>query len=116
MTELKDCPKDTKMVKSPKGLDGCCGGEVGSFFKGLYKFSPAVGVAAVVGCVDAYEDIKGAEHFGPGKCVTQKYRIAGRYICGRDLLVVAQISPVLRYINGVGYSPLGRSCVPASAD
>ncbi len=48
---------------------GCCG-EVGGLLKGGYKLTAAVGIAAVVGCVDADEDVKDAQHFGTGECVT----------------------------------------------
>jgi len=38
--------------------------------KSRYKFSPAVGVAAIIDCIDAYEDIKRTQHLSPPKCIT----------------------------------------------
>jgi hypothetical protein len=46
------------------------GGEVGGFFKSGDKFGPAVGIAAVIGGIDAYEDIERAQNLGAGKSIT----------------------------------------------
>ena len=70
---------------SAPALDGCCGCEVSGFLKSSYKFSPAVGIAAVVGGVDTNENIESPQILGPGKCVTQKYCVAGGYISWWDL-------------------------------
>jgi len=49
-------------------LNGSGGGEVGGFLERLDELGPAIGVAAIVNCVDADKDIKRTEDLGPGKC------------------------------------------------
>jgi len=86
---------------SAPALDCGCGGEVGCLLEGGDKFRPAVGIAAIIGGIDADKDIERAQNLGPGEGVAQEYRIAGRDVSCRDLGRVVQAGPVHGYVNGL---------------
>ena len=50
-------------------FDGSGGGKIGHVLKGFDIVGSAIRVSAVVGCVDADEDVEGAEDLGPGQRV-----------------------------------------------
>ena len=72
-------------------LNCCGGGEIGHRLVRGYEFRPAVGVAAVVGCVYTYENIKCSEDFCPGQCIAEENRVTGRNISNRDIVSGIQL-------------------------
>jgi hypothetical protein len=84
-------------------FDGRCSCEVGCLLESSDKFGPAVGIAAVIGGIDADKDIEYSQYLGPGKGIAQEYSIACRDLSYRDSGRVVYIGSVLGYIN----SPIG---------
>ena len=67
-------------VVSAFSFDSGSGGDVGGFLKRGYKLGATVGIAAIVGLINADKDVKRTQDLSPGKCAAQKYRVAGRDI------------------------------------
>ena len=66
-------------------LDRGGGGEVGHGFKRGDIVGAAIGIAAVVGSIDADVDIPGPQHLGPGQCIAEEDRIPRGDIGDGDL-------------------------------
>jgi len=99
---------------STLALDGGGGSEIGGLLESGYEFGPAVRIAAVVGRVDADEDVERTEHLGPGECIAQEYRIAGGHVCERYLPQLGQIGSVLGHVHSrVGQ---GRASEPSQVN
>jgi len=65
-------------------FDACRSSEAGSFFEGTYEFGTAIRVAGIIDGIDAEEDIKGAQDFGPAEGTAKEDGVSRRDIGDRD--------------------------------
>jgi hypothetical protein len=67
-------------------LDTCFSSEVRQFLERFDEFRAAIGVAAVVDCVYADENIIGRNDFRPGECIREEDRVTRGDVGDRNAL------------------------------
>ena len=93
--------RDERRLHAKSGaFDTCTRRKRCERLEGMDEFGPAIGVTGVVERVDADDDVRGLEHFGPASAIARKMVLrAGTYVIGMSGAAEITVS-WNRYVGG----------------